>query len=198
MRGHAGDARRRPPIHKEGTAAALCAAAGRAPPPGRAAAAAGRAAAHISRDAPRGFVGSFAVAILRGIEPLLSAVIADGLTGTKDDLVAELLALGIGNIVTSFFGGIPATGAIAGAATNVRSGARSPSRRSPTRSPFSLPSSCSRRSSAICGMAGLARQNGSAEPSVNGSALADGRLIMSPSGTTTKVCRTDLPPSPLR
>ncbi|HXJ21298.1 MAG TPA: SulP family inorganic anion transporter, partial [Polyangia bacterium] len=70
--------------------------------------------------------GAFAVAILGGIESLLSAVIADGLAGTRHDPDAELLALGIGNVVTPFFGGIPATGAIARTATNIRSGAQSP------------------------------------------------------------------------
>ncbi|HEY2731119.1 MAG TPA: C4-dicarboxylic acid transporter DauA [Polyangia bacterium] len=68
----------------------------------------------------------FAVALLGGIESLLSAVIADGMAGTRHDPDAELLALGIANIVTPFFGGIPATGAIARTATNIRSGARSP------------------------------------------------------------------------
>ncbi len=70
--------------------------------------------------------GAFAVAMLGGIESLLSAVIADGMAGTRHDPDAELLALGVGNVVTPFFGGIPATGAIARTATNVRSGARSP------------------------------------------------------------------------
>jgi SulP family sulfate permease len=70
--------------------------------------------------------GAFAVAMLGGIESLLSAVIADGMAGTRHDPDAELLALGIGNVVTPFFGGIPATGAIARTATNIRSGARSP------------------------------------------------------------------------
>ena len=70
--------------------------------------------------------GAFAVAMLGGIESLLSAVIADGMAGTRHDPDAELLALGVANVVTPFFGGIPATGAIARTATNVRSGARSP------------------------------------------------------------------------
>jgi sulfate permease, SulP family len=70
--------------------------------------------------------GAFAVAMLGGIESLLSAVIADGMAGTRHDPDAELLALGIGNLVTPFFGGIPATGAIARTATNFRSGGRSP------------------------------------------------------------------------
>jgi SulP family sulfate permease len=68
----------------------------------------------------------FAVAMLGGIESLLSAVIADGMAGTRHDPDAELLALGVANVVTPFFGGIPATGAIARTATNIRSGARSP------------------------------------------------------------------------
>ncbi len=70
--------------------------------------------------------GAFAVAMLGGIESLLSAVVADGMAGTRHDPDAELLALGIGNVITPFFGGIPATGAIARTATNIRSGARSP------------------------------------------------------------------------
>jgi len=67
-----------------------------------------------------------AIALLGAIESLLSATIADGMTGTKHDPDAELFALGVGNIVAPFFGGIPATGALARTATNIRSGARSP------------------------------------------------------------------------
>ena len=69
---------------------------------------------------------AFAIAMLGAIESLLSAVIADGMTGTKHDPNAELVALGIGNIVAPIFGGIAATGALARTATNIRSGARSP------------------------------------------------------------------------
>lgn len=69
---------------------------------------------------------AFAIAMLGAIESLLSAVIADGMTQTKHDPDAELVALGIGNILCPFFGGIPATGAIARTATNIRFGARSP------------------------------------------------------------------------
>lgn len=72
------------------------------------------------------FAGAFAIATLGAIESLLSAVVADGMAGTKHDPDAELLALGVGNVVAPFFGGIPATGAIARTATNVRTGARSP------------------------------------------------------------------------
>jgi len=70
--------------------------------------------------------GAFAIAMLGAIESLLSAVVADGMAGTKHDPDAELLALGVGNIICPFFGGIPATGAIARTATNIRSGGRSP------------------------------------------------------------------------
>jgi SulP family sulfate permease len=70
--------------------------------------------------------GAFAVAMLGAIESLLSAVVADGMARTRHDPDAELLALGVGNIIAPFFGGIPATGAIARTATNIRSGARSP------------------------------------------------------------------------
>lgn len=69
---------------------------------------------------------AFAIALLGAIESLLSAVIADGMTGTKHDSNAELVGLGIGNVLAPFFGGIAATGALARTATNVRSGAKSP------------------------------------------------------------------------
>lgn len=72
------------------------------------------------------FGGAFAIAILGAIESLLSAVVADGMAGTRHDPDAELLAQGVGNLACPFFGGIPATGAIARTATNIRSGARSP------------------------------------------------------------------------
>jgi SulP family sulfate permease len=69
---------------------------------------------------------AFAIAMLGAIESLLSATIADGMTNTVHDPNAELVALGVGNILAPFFGGIPATGALARTATNVRAGARSP------------------------------------------------------------------------
>jgi len=69
---------------------------------------------------------AFAIAMLGAIESLLSAVVADGMTGGSHDPDAELVAQGIGNVVAPFFGGIAATGALARTATNVRSGARSP------------------------------------------------------------------------
>ena len=69
---------------------------------------------------------AFAIAMLGAIESLLSAVVADGMTGRKHDPDAELMAQGIGNLVAPFFGGFAATGAIARTATNIRSGARSP------------------------------------------------------------------------
>jgi SulP family sulfate permease len=72
------------------------------------------------------FPSAFAIAMLGAIESLLSAVIADGLTGTKHDPNAELVALGVGNIIAPIFGGIAATGALARTATNIRAGARSP------------------------------------------------------------------------
>ncbi|MCC6406183.1 MAG: C4-dicarboxylic acid transporter DauA [Planctomycetes bacterium] len=69
---------------------------------------------------------AFAIAMLGAIESLLSAVVADGMTGAQHDPDAELIAQGAGNIAAPFFGGIAATGAIARTATNVRAGARSP------------------------------------------------------------------------
>lgn len=69
---------------------------------------------------------AFAIAMLGAIESLLSAVVSDGMAHTRHDPDAELLALGVGNIVAPFFGGIPATGAIARTATNIRAGGRTP------------------------------------------------------------------------
>jgi SulP family sulfate permease len=69
---------------------------------------------------------AFAIAMLGAIESLMSAVVADGMAGTRHDPNAELIALGIGNLVCPFFGGIAATGALARTATNIRAGARSP------------------------------------------------------------------------
>src|SRR5882724_2680352 len=66
------------------------------------------------------------VAMLAAIESLLSAVVADGMTGDKHNSQMELLAQGIANLVVPLVGGIPATGAIARTATNIKSGARTP------------------------------------------------------------------------
>ncbi len=66
------------------------------------------------------------IAMLGGIESLLSAVVADGMTGTRHNSNRELIGQGVANIVTPLFGGIPATGAIARTATNIKSGAVSP------------------------------------------------------------------------
>ncbi|MDM5249833.1 sulfate permease [Lysinibacillus sp. G4S2] len=69
---------------------------------------------------------AFVIAMLGGIESLLSAVVADGMTNTKHNSNRELIGQGIANIVTPLFGGIPATGAIARTATNIKTGAASP------------------------------------------------------------------------
>lgn len=66
------------------------------------------------------------IALLAAIESLLSATVADGMTGDRHRPNTELIGQGIGNIGAVFFGGIPATGAIARTATNIRSGARTP------------------------------------------------------------------------
>lgn len=72
-------------------------------------------------------IGSaFVIAMLGGIESLLSAVVADGMTNGKHNSNRELIGQGIANIITPLFGGIPATGAIARTATNIKSGATSP------------------------------------------------------------------------
>jgi SulP family sulfate permease len=69
---------------------------------------------------------AFTVALLAALESMLSAVVADGMTGDRHNSNVELVAQGIANIVSPLFGGIPATGAIARTATNIKSGARSP------------------------------------------------------------------------
>ena len=66
------------------------------------------------------------IAILGGIESLLSAVVADGMTGRRHRSNMELIAQGAANIISPLFGGIPATGAIARTATNIKNGAQTP------------------------------------------------------------------------
>lgn len=69
---------------------------------------------------------AFTIAILAGVESLLSCVVADGMINSKHNPNAELLAQGIGNIASVLFGGIPATGAIARTAANIKNGGRTP------------------------------------------------------------------------
>ncbi|HEY0861923.1 SulP family inorganic anion transporter [Pseudoxanthomonas sp. F37] len=69
---------------------------------------------------------AFTIAFLAGVESLLSAVVADGMTGGRHRSNGELVAQGVANAASALFGGLPATGAIARTATNVRAGARTP------------------------------------------------------------------------
>ena len=69
---------------------------------------------------------AFAVALLAGLESLLSAKVADSMTGRKHRSNMELVAQGIANIASALFGGVSVTGTIARTATNIRAGARSP------------------------------------------------------------------------
>jgi SulP family sulfate permease len=69
---------------------------------------------------------AFTIALLAGIESLLSAVVADGMIGGRHRPNTELIAQGVANIASPIFGGIPATGAIARTATNIKNGARTP------------------------------------------------------------------------
>ena len=69
---------------------------------------------------------AFTIALLGAVESLLSAVVADGMIGGRHRSNMELIAQGVANLVTPLFGGIPATGAIARTATNVRNGGRTP------------------------------------------------------------------------
>lgn len=86
-----------------------------------------RGLASLSWDSLKTLIPSaVAIAALGGIESLLSAVVADGSTNTRHDPDAELTGQGLANMVVPFFGGIPATGALARTATNIRFGAVSP------------------------------------------------------------------------
>ena len=69
---------------------------------------------------------AFTIAILGAIESLLSATVADGVTGSRTDSNTELIGQGMANIVVPFFGGIPVTGAIARTMTNITNGGRTP------------------------------------------------------------------------
>jgi SulP family sulfate permease len=72
------------------------------------------------------FSPALSIALLAGIESLLSAVVADGMTGRRHRPNTELIAQGVANIASPIFGGIPATGAIARTATNVNNGGQTP------------------------------------------------------------------------
>ena len=72
------------------------------------------------------FSSAVTIAMLGAIESLMSAVVADSMSGDKHNPNVELVAQGIANIVSPIFGGLPATGAIARTATNIRSGAKTP------------------------------------------------------------------------
>ncbi len=93
----------------------------------------------ISRDLPRFSMpefsfetvkqlvpSAFTIAILAGIESLLSCVVSDGMINDRHNSNTELIAQGVGNICSGLFGGIPATGAIARTAANVKNGGRTP------------------------------------------------------------------------
>lgn len=69
---------------------------------------------------------AFTIAFLAGVESLLSAVVADGMTGGRHRSNMELVAQGVANTASALFGGLPATGAIARTATNIRAGGRTP------------------------------------------------------------------------
>ena len=82
---------------------------------------------HVTLDQLSGLVApAFTIALLAAVESLLSAVVADGMIGGRHRSNMELVAQGIANIVSPLFGGIPATGAIARTATNVKNGGRTP------------------------------------------------------------------------
>jgi SulP family sulfate permease len=82
---------------------------------------------HVSLDQLRALVGpAFTIAALGAIESLLAAVVSDGMIGGRHRSNMELVAQGVANVASPLFGGIPATGAIARTATNVKSGGRTP------------------------------------------------------------------------
>ena len=82
---------------------------------------------HIDYETVKGLIQpAFAIALLGGIESLLSAVVSDGMIGGKHRSNTELIAQGIANCFSAMFGGIPATGAIARTSTNIKNGGRTP------------------------------------------------------------------------
>ncbi len=82
---------------------------------------------HVTFRTAQALVGpAFTIALLAAVESLLSAVVADGMIGGRHRSNMELVAQGIANIASPIFGGIPATGAIARTATNVKNGGRTP------------------------------------------------------------------------
>src|SRR5258708_415420 len=82
---------------------------------------------HVTLEQARLLVApAFTIALLGSVESLLSAVVADGMIGGRHRSNMELVAQGVANVVTPLFGGIPATGAIARTATNVKNGGRTP------------------------------------------------------------------------
>ena len=82
---------------------------------------------HVSLGLAREVLPSaFVIAFLAGIEALLSATVADGMTGRRHRSGQELVGMGVANIASAAFGGLPATGAIARTATNIRVGAQTP------------------------------------------------------------------------
>ena len=82
---------------------------------------------HVTFDQVTALIApAFTIALLAAVESLLSAVVADGMIGGRHRSNMELVAQGIANIVSPLFGGIPATGAIARTATNVKNGGRTP------------------------------------------------------------------------
>lgn len=82
---------------------------------------------HLSLAQVTALVGpAFTIAMLGAVESLLSAVVADGMIGSRHRSNMELVAQGVANLVTPLFGGIPATGAIARTATNIKNGGRTP------------------------------------------------------------------------
>src|SRR5205085_11067703 len=78
------------------------------------------------RQIPGLMGAAFTIALLGAVESLLSAVVADGMIGGRHRSNMELVAQGMANIASPLFGGIPATGAIARTATNVKNGGRTP------------------------------------------------------------------------
>ncbi|HJQ54837.1 MAG TPA: sulfate permease [Gemmatimonadaceae bacterium] len=82
---------------------------------------------HVTLPQLRGLVApAFTIALLAAVESLLSAVVADGMIGGRHRSNMELVAQGVANIAAPIFGGMPATGAIARTATNVKNGGRTP------------------------------------------------------------------------
>ena len=125
---------------------------------------------HFRTDLIHGLLGpAFTVAMLGAIESLMSAVVSDRMSNDRHNPNVELMGQGVANIFSPMFGGLPATGAIARTATNIRSGAQIAGRGHDPRAHAAV-------HSAVCGAAGQLCADGGAGGNSDGRRLQHGRV----------------------